>query len=717
MLHAMLSISKDQVPEYLRSSPFFANTFPEGDDLTEHALSVEIPADCFKPSPDIHSESDLLFLLRTVRFWLIPEYIENEQAVFELALTDRQSIINAVEEFGQDLPFLLHLNSAVDPSSELTPIGNAAKCGMLSFAQYLRSIGHGWVAEVHTYHTLNFTSVAARHGQVHCLQYALENGCILQYKTCILAAAGGHLDCLKCAHEHGARIVYEVVNAAVGSGSIACVKYVSEACADRYSHMMRYPARQGNIQLLRYMHSVGYVVNDDAVDSAAAGDHLDCLQFLISTGRSGTDVTLFTAVYNGSIVCTQYLHNTSVAWPYDTLRRSRRVCFPKSTALGSSNLHQCLVYAAENGCPVTSEAYMLAIERHQAAFLVYLFERGIPYDAGITQYAVQIGNADCLRVLLDHGCPCDATLPREAVQWRRMECLQLLLDRGCPCDDSAVTTAVKLGQSDCLQCLHDHDSPFNAADCNLAAALPAEPLQRSLEQLRKSGVAITEASVRKAILADGRLWLTSFVEYGYVSCGPVACAAAAACASLSYLHFLHEHGVGWDISTCRATIRSNSIEAFNCLEYAVNRGCPMDVALPEQVVRSGSLEMLKYLHKKGCPWDERTTAAAVKANNAEMLRHVLKRGCPVDVSAADLTHAPQCREVLTAHRLREERKAQREQEGAMQVEASAPAPPPGVLTATAHHPFEAQGCETARTGELNRFVCSRSHCSNSRLFS
>lgn len=121
---------------------FVETTFSEADDVGGH--TVEIPALCFKLSHDVCNEKDLLYLLHTVRFWLIPEHIEYNEDVFALALSDRRCIINALTEFAQTIPFLTELSAATEPSAEFTLMGNAARLGMLSFAKYLMANGHSW---------------------------------------------------------------------------------------------------------------------------------------------------------------------------------------------------------------------------------------------------------------------------------------------------------------------------------------------------------------------------------------------------------------------------------------------------------------------------------------------------------------------------------------------------------------------------------------------
>lgn len=116
----MISASKTQVREYLRSSPLHENAFQDTEhtehteENTPHTI-IEVPAGCFKISPEVHCEGDFYFLLRTVRFWLIPEYIEDSAGVFTFVLCNTNCICKAATDFAEDLPFLSKLSTVLQP--------------------------------------------------------------------------------------------------------------------------------------------------------------------------------------------------------------------------------------------------------------------------------------------------------------------------------------------------------------------------------------------------------------------------------------------------------------------------------------------------------------------------------------------------------------------------------------------------------------------------
>lgn len=330
----MLSIQENDVPDYLKSSPLYENAFQEAEGNTPApALAVEIPADCFKTTPVVHSESDLLFLLRTVRFWLVPEYIESSSDMFAsdmfaFALSNPEGVVRATVEFGRDFPFLVHTSTAVTPSTDYSTMGNVARFGILHFVKYLRRNGHDWDSYAHT--NKYFASIAASNGQADCLRYALENGCECVGDECSLAARGGHVECLKVAREHGCSVTKEDCKTAAEHGHVQVVKYFVDVVKMKTAlrgDLCLIAVRQGNIQMLQFLHSVGCPCDKSTMNAAASHDRLECLRFLRETGSQWSAATSFIAVRSGNVECLRYMHSLGCAWDEqntgDTLHDNR----------------------------------------------------------------------------------------------------------------------------------------------------------------------------------------------------------------------------------------------------------------------------------------------------------------------------------------------------------------------------------------------------------
>lgn len=61
--HKMLSIRRSNVPEYSKNGHFLAGLDPEDEE------AFEVPSHCFKPNSKVDSLSDLVLLLKSLRFW------------------------------------------------------------------------------------------------------------------------------------------------------------------------------------------------------------------------------------------------------------------------------------------------------------------------------------------------------------------------------------------------------------------------------------------------------------------------------------------------------------------------------------------------------------------------------------------------------------------------------------------------------------------------
>jgi hypothetical protein len=71
--------------------------------------------------------------------------------------------------------------------------------------------------------------VAAKIGDVDCMQYIHEQGCAWSSETCDAAARHGHVECLQYAHQHGAPWTSKTTNITAEHvtryGNYACLRY------------------------------------------------------------------------------------------------------------------------------------------------------------------------------------------------------------------------------------------------------------------------------------------------------------------------------------------------------------------------------------------------------------------------------------------------------------------------------------------------------------
>jgi hypothetical protein len=76
-------------------------------------------------------------------------------------------------------------------------------CVKLGKIEYLAHVyENGKNAKKNTIY-LTLCDNASRYGQLICLQYGHDNGCMWYEGTCLYAAMNGHIDCLRYALSHG----------------------------------------------------------------------------------------------------------------------------------------------------------------------------------------------------------------------------------------------------------------------------------------------------------------------------------------------------------------------------------------------------------------------------------------------------------------------------------------------------------------------------------
>lgn len=297
----MHSIGKNDVPQYLRASPYYENAFQASDNAHSDEQQIDVPCDCLQLSPAVVTESDLHALLKTVRFWLVPEHIESNWELFAFVVSNAECLDRMIPEFGTELPFLVALRNTMRPTAPRTMMANAATLGNIHVVKYLHSSGHSWDTGVDQ---PKFTNLAAENGRCDCLGYALDNGCGMDGDECSMAIKGDHVDCLKCAHD--------VCEQAIESGAINCVKYIASSAALEVqcrASCCELAALHGHINILEYLICVGcVVVTVNKAICAAVHDKSECLQLLCEKGCPVDDETLHAAVHYGSIACVQYLH-------------------------------------------------------------------------------------------------------------------------------------------------------------------------------------------------------------------------------------------------------------------------------------------------------------------------------------------------------------------------------------------------------------------------
>jgi len=266
----------------------------------------------------------------------------------------------------------------------------AAKKGHLECLKYCHENGCPWSEST--------CESASETGQLECLKYARENGCPGHEKTCMTAAKNGRLECLTYLHENGSLWDGQTCLVASEKGNISCLKYALDNGCPWTDDTCYKACLGGYLECLIYAHEKGCpwgefrcrVAHDGRleINSGNSKDpvpyHIDTLPYeeykrggLYSTEND--DAFKFGTHPDGVL---EVMDSSSV-FPNPSTKQEARYttidggeALPKTSrdelvkcadkyynklVLGrltpyysKSDKYECLKYAIDNGCPITT---------------------------------------------------------------------------------------------------------------------------------------------------------------------------------------------------------------------------------------------------------------------------------------------------------------------------------------------------------------------------
>ena len=189
----MIEICQADVPQYLQDGEFFRNLHNDDEEDLE---KFWVPGNCLKPSIIVANYSDLRFLLRSLRYWMVADVPWTaEFFLFE------SSCLFEIDEFLDYLPKPL-MTYIINKTSMREVMLQALKRGSLPLLLWLRK----------EHYTLpsNACYLAALSGKLNVLEFTYNIIMTLD-QSCVRAAIiSGSLECLQYIHQHGeSRTSYE----------------------------------------------------------------------------------------------------------------------------------------------------------------------------------------------------------------------------------------------------------------------------------------------------------------------------------------------------------------------------------------------------------------------------------------------------------------------------------------------------------------------------
>jgi hypothetical protein len=441
----MISLSKSDVPPYLRTGQFFHTLLADEDEC------FDVPVTAFKRDLHLRNEADLNHLLSSLRYWLVDE---PPTALIEYYLTrrwedqptTRRSV--AVKQFARELPYLICLEHLAAAQNEDAQIHEVLRSGSITILGYMLSRHKSTGSVKWTYEHL---SSALNGDNVECLQILLSHG----WPGSPPQGYEGRWRAL----------------------SVACLQYLLKHWPDYKPDFTDY-CTEGTTEMVDCLLSHGHTWSPDTLELCAAGDKLVMMRHLHERGCKAWGRVTYEAANRGNLEMLSFAREHGAPWDYSTL-----------IAAAKCQSWECFKYALKNGAPCTVFITMTVAE-HSIPMFRYLFDHGYERDVqACMKTAVNSGLHECIPFLRSIGAawPENAlfTLLRSgdfaALQHAlsdglaapnanaysvamyltegSLQRVQLLHRHGCPWDASAVRAAVERGQVQCLEYLLRNGCP------------------------------------------------------------------------------------------------------------------------------------------------------------------------------------------------------------------------------------------------------------------
>jgi len=241
------------IPDYLHASPHYQEIVR---DEPFPACGLEFPIGCVKKDMRVESLADVVELLQTLRFWLLPDLVETATELFKFCFenVNQTGVFENLRDFRNDFPFLNDLlRVSLSPPSKQLYV--AIKVNAVSIVKYLHetmhvavderagllTIGRGnleclqYLLSVGLPMTYKLVAESIITGKLHLLQYLLDQGAGLHCAAFVLCAKYGRLECMKLLMERNCPVdkmftLTEAFFLAAYKGHIDCIEYMWENC-------------------------------------------------------------------------------------------------------------------------------------------------------------------------------------------------------------------------------------------------------------------------------------------------------------------------------------------------------------------------------------------------------------------------------------------------------------------------------------------------------
>jgi len=196
--------------------------------------------------------------------------------------------------------------------------------------------------------------------------------------------------------------IQKLVQCAAEYGLLRYIEFLykkfKETCLS--SRAIQSAAAGGHLDCLVYLHENGCPVYRSASSSAAQNGHLECIKFLHKKMHSISFDGVETACVGGHFDCLEYIYNNYA--DYDECTDEQKLMLSEYACRGGSL--DCLKFIHINGFPLTTKAVERASEFGHLDCLKYLNENGCRFSQKAVKLILEKGHLDCLKYIYNLNC-------------------------------------------------------------------------------------------------------------------------------------------------------------------------------------------------------------------------------------------------------------------------------------------------------------------------
>lgn len=419
----MISITKNDVPEYLRSGILFSSLEGGGCEV------FEVPANVMKLNLTLNDKDDLLHLLSSLRYWMV---MNASLELVRYCLQPETEVLPCLDA-DQDLPYLPALRRVQQRSDPEKQLDEAASAGNRSVLEcVVKLVAVKGPVKLRARHF----GFALRSNNIECIRYLVEQG---------------------CPHNVNRSFCY--------TNNVECLKYVLTHCPKFKPSFNDCIRGTNDTAVVDCLLKHGHRWDSETMRQCAGSDSysLAIIRHLHERGCNDWDGVTRTAAASGRLEVLQYAHEHGVSW--DALLTFHAACSSHPGAL------QCLQYAVTHGCPWAEDTLQAAAHNDKWHLFQYALVHGCPYHPSVAA-AVAGLHLPTLQYLIEHGYGWDADECLDhAIRALTIdvETLRYLRRHGTKWSSTAADILVQGGHLPALQFAHEDGLRFNSPELYLAA--------------------------------------------------------------------------------------------------------------------------------------------------------------------------------------------------------------------------------------------------------